>query len=69
MSRSRSGLDGAWLSCGWRLRARNRTVRINCGRVDETWVVNPSYATSTVKLFDQPLPNSMKTPKNDWGKC
>jgi hypothetical protein len=29
----------------------------------EVWVVNPGYATSSVKLFDSPAPNSMTAPE------
>ena len=26
----------------------------------ETWVINPGWSTSTVKLFDAPAPDSLK---------
>jgi hypothetical protein len=37
----------------------------------ETWAVNPAYATSSIKLLDQPLPNSLepKVPHQNTPTC
>lgn len=42
-----------------RLNASGNLVYLRNG-ASEVWAINPGYATSTIKLLDQPMPDSLK---------